>query len=118
MVETEEDRAGTNDVRETCAEAEAQKEPKGWTSKMDEFLKAGTIRDIKACSGLRVDDVKLMSIGGAEYLFQSGDDYYFYNAVNDDCEKVLEPRGYAQLVDHMNSDTAQVVVETLEVEEK
>lgn len=83
---------------------------------MDEFLKRGTEKDVERRTGLRNVIVLLGEVYGSQYLFQSGDALYFYNAVTDDCEKVEEPKDYDELIKRMNNDFSGVRVETLDQE--
>ena len=87
-------------------------DPQGWTSTIRAKDKIKSM--LKASTEIPVDDVKLQEIAGTQYVFQSGDDYYFWNAANEEGGRVTFPTNYNDLTRQMDADITQVHIRMLE----
>ena len=89
----------------------AASDPKGWTSNINA---KDRVEDMLAiATNLTGIDVKQAEIAGTQYLFQSGNKYYFWNTANEEGGEVTKPTTYDAILQQMDTDITQVTVQLL-----
>lgn len=92
------------------------KAPPGWTTEIWAIDKVEyMLETMTSLKGIHVD---LYETSHNRYVFHSGDDYYFWNSVTEECDKVLSPKKYDQLVDQMRKDIRGVKVMRMSFDEE
>ncbi|KAG0693171.1 hypothetical protein DFH29DRAFT_965427 [Suillus ampliporus] len=87
--------------------------PRGWTDKVTAVDK---VTDMLASSiDSTVANIKdiLEQVQGDQYVFSSGNKFYFWNCVSDEGAVVTKPTGKEQLWKQMDTDIMRVEVKKL-----
>ncbi|KAF7790370.1 hypothetical protein EIP86_001325 [Pleurotus ostreatoroseus] len=105
------DRAPVSSTTLPSPEMPTLKDPKGWTSNVNAKDRVDNMLTI--VTKLDKVNVKQAEIGGTQYLFQSGDKFYFWNTANEEAGEVTKPTTYDAILQQMDTDITQVKVTLL-----
>ncbi|KAG1726965.1 uncharacterized protein EDB91DRAFT_1061374 [Suillus paluster] len=87
--------------------------PRGWT---DEITDEDEVKEmLEGATGMT--DIKVLlqqHLYGTQYLFSSGNNFYFWNTGAGDGVKVIKPTGKEELWKQMDEDFRKVEVEPLD----
>ncbi|KAG0700221.1 hypothetical protein DFH29DRAFT_933298 [Suillus ampliporus] len=87
--------------------------PRGWT---DKIVAADKVKAMLASSiGKTTPSIKdiLEQVHGDQYVFSSGNDFYFWNCASDEGAVVTDPKGKDKIWSQMNTDITKVKVKQL-----
>ena len=83
--------------------------PKGWTANVDTSGKTAAL--LRKSTNLTDVRLALAEVNGVRYVFQSGNDFYFWDCESQTGGKVKEPKTYDELLAQMNLDITKVVAD-------